>query len=478
MSFVSHIFVFYFLPLVLLGHYLIPQNLRFLRTAFLIIASYAFYGWLNPWFMAILFGMTGVNYILSILMTQCEGKEVRRALITITVTINLGLLAFFKYAVFFQENLNHVLRFSGSDTMPVLHVVLPVGISFYTFRVLSYVIDVYRGNPSARSFLDFACYVAFFPQLLSGPIQRYGTIDAKSETTPTFADQLAAPTRSLSKFSYGAALFILGFSKKVLLADTMGQVADAVFAAEAPGTLDVWFGAAAYTFQLYFDFSAYSEMAIGLGAMLGFECPRNFNAPYRANSITDFWRRWHISLLSWFRDYLYIPLGGNQRGVTRSYFNLVAVFLLCGLWHGANWTFIIWGVYHGVFLVLERILGKRTVYFFLPRPLQIGATFALITVGWVLFRSPDITYAWRLLEIMFTPSEPQGGSILLGAVICTPELMLTIAICSLLAFQPVQAYDWARSVTWFKAVILVGLFCLSLMVMFTHTFSSFLYFQF
>jgi alginate O-acetyltransferase complex protein AlgI len=478
MSFASHIFVFYFLPLVLLGYYLIPQNLRFLRTAFLIIASYAFYGWLNPWFMALVFGTTGVNYILSILMTQCEGKEVRRALITIMVTINLGLLAFFKYAVFFQENLNHVLRFSGSDTVSVLQVVLPVGISFYTFRVLSYVIDVYRGNPHARSFLDFACYVAFFPQLLSGPIQRYGTIDAKSETTPTFADQLAAPTRSLSKFSYGAALFILGFSKKVLLADTMGQVADAVFAAEAPGTLDVWFGAAAYTFQLYFDFSAYSEMAIGLGAMLGFECPRNFNAPYRANSITDFWRRWHISLSSWFRDYLYIPLGGNRKGVARSYLNLVVVFLLCGLWHGANWTFIVWGVYHGVFLILERILGKRTVYFFLPRPLQIGATFALITVGWVLFRSPDITYAWRLLEIMFTPSEPQGGSILLGAVICTPEHTLTIAICSLLAFQPVQAYDWARSVTWFKAVILVGLFCLSLMVMFTHTFSSFLYFQF
>jgi alginate O-acetyltransferase complex protein AlgI len=478
MSFASHIFVFYFLPLVLLGYYLIPQNLRFLRTAFLIIASYAFYGWLNPWFVTLVFGTTGVNYILSRLMTQCEGKDVRRSLIAITVTINLGLLAFFKYAVFFQENLNHVLRFSGFDTMPVLHVVLPVGISFYTFRVLSYVIDVYSGNPPARSFLDFACYVAFFPQLLSGPIQRYGTIDAKSETTPTFADQLAAPTRSLSNFSYGAALFILGFAKKVLLADAVGQVADAVFAAEAPGTLDVWFGAAAYTFQLYFDFSAYSEMAIGLGAMLGFECPRNFNAPYRADSITDFWRRWHISLSSWFRDYLYIPLGGNRKGVARSYLNLVVVFLLCGLWHGANWTFIIWGVYHGVFLILERILGKRTVYSFLPRPLQIGATFAVITVGWVLFRSPDMTHAWRLLEIMFTPSEPQGGSILLGAVICTPELMLTIAICSLLAFQPVQAYDWARSVTWFKAVILVGLFCLSLMVMFTHIFSSFLYFQF
>ena len=489
MSFASHIFVFYFLPLVLLGYCLIPQNPRFLRTAFLLIASYAFYGWVNPWFVALLFGTSGVNYILSIRMTQCEGKYVRRILITIAVTINLGLLAFFKYVVFFQDNLNHVLRFSGSDAMPVLRMVLPVGISFYTFRLLSYVIDVYRGNPPARSFLDFACYVAFFPQLLSGPIQRYGTIDAKSETTPTFADQprhsdggvnRLAPQciAGFSTGSYGAALFILGFAKKVLLADTVGQVADAVFAAEAPGTLDVWFGAAAYTFQLYFDFSAYSEMAIGLGAMLGFECPRNFNAPYRANSITDFWRRWHISLSSWFRDYLYIPLGGNRRGAARSYFNLVVVFLLCGLWHGASWTFVVWGAYHGVFLTVERFLGKKTVQSFLPRPLQIGVTFVVVTVGWVLFRSPDMAHAWNLLEIMFMPSEPQGGSILLGAVIYTPRHLLTIAICSLLAFQPVQAFDWAKDLTWFKAMILVGLFCLSLMVMFTHTFRSFLYFQF
>ena len=478
MSFTSHIFVFYFLPLVLLGYVLIPQNLRFLRKVFLLIASYAFYGWLNPWFVALVFGTTCFNYILSERMAQSESRDARRTLIAIAATINLGLLAFFKYAVFFQDNFNNVLRFCGSGTVPVLRVVLPVGISFYTFRILSYVIDIYRGNQSAHSFLDFACYVSFFPQLLSGPIQRYGTIDAKSETTLTFADQLANPTNSLSKFSYGAALFILGFAKKVLLADVTGQVADAVFAAEAPGTLDVWFGAAAYTFQLYFDFSAYSEMAIGVGAMLGFECPRNFNAPYRANSITDFWRRWHISLSSWFRDYLYIPLGGSRKGIVRSYFNLVVVFLLCGLWHGANWTFIVWGGYHGLFLVLERLLGKRTIYSFLPRPLQIITTFAIITVGWVFFRSPNMAHAWRLLEIMFTCSEPQGGSILLGAIIYTREHLLAMAVCSLLAFQPVQAFDWAKSLTWCRAVILIGLFCMSLLVMLTNTFDSFLYFQF
>ena len=478
MSFTSHIFAFYFLPLVLLGYTLIPQNLRSLRKAFLLIASYAFYGWLNPWFVTLVFGTTCFIYILSKRMAQSESRDARLTLIAITVTINLGLLAFFKYAVFFQDNFNNVLRFCSSGTVPVLRVALPVGISFYTFRVLSYVIDIYRGNQSAHSFLDFACYVSFFPQLLSGPIQRYGTIDAQSETTLTFVDQLAGLTSSPSKFSYGAALFVLGFAKKVLLADVAGQVADAVFAAETPGTLDVWFGAAAYTFQLYFDFSAYSEMAIGLGAILGFECPRNFNAPYRAKSITDFWQRWHISLSSWFRDYLYIPLGGNRKGVVRSYFNLVVVFLLCGLWHGANWTFIVWGAYHGVFLVLERFLGKRTVYSFLPRPLQIITTFAIITVGWVFFRSPNMAHAWRLLEIMFTRSEPQGGSILLSAILYTREHLLTIAICSLLAFQPVQAFDWAKSLTWFRAVILIGLFCMSLLVMLTHTFGSFLYFQF
>ncbi len=478
MSFTSHIFVFYFLPLVLLAHVLIPKNIRFLRTAFLLIVSYIFYGWLNPWFVVIVFGTTCFNYILSQRMARSESKNVHHTLIVIAVTVNLGLLGFFKYAVFFQDNFSHVLRLCGSGTVSVLHVVLPVGISFYTFRVLSYAIDVYRGHQPARSFLDFACYVAFFPQILSGPIQRYGTIDAKSQATPTFADQLAAPAMNLSKFSYGAALFILGFAKKVLLADTVGQVADAVFAAEAPGTLDAWFGAAAYTFQLYFDFSAYSEMAIGLGAMLGFECPRNFNAPYRAVSITDFWRRWHISLSSWFRDYLYIPLGGNCKGVARSYFNLVAVFLLCGLWHGASWTFVLWGTYHGVFLVLERLLGKRTVYSFLPRPLQIGATFVLVTVGWVLFRPPDITGAWRLLEVMFTPSPPRGGSILLGAAIYTRQYLLTFAVCSLLAFQPVQAFDWAERLTWLRTMILVGLFGLSLMVMFTDTFDAFLYFRF
>ncbi len=478
MSFASHIFVFYFLPIVLLVYHLIPHRSTLPRNIFLLLVSYAFYAWLSGWFVVIILFSTVLNYVLSRFMANCCSKHRRCPLMAISVAANLGLLGFFKYAVFFQNNLNNMLKFLGADTLAVLQIVLPVGISFYTFRILSYTIDVYRGNLPARSLVEFACCVAFFPQLLSGPIQRYGTIDAKSEPVPAFAEQLVARTHSLSKFSYGAALFILGFAKKILLANVVGEVADAVFAAEAPAALDAWFGVAAYSFQLYFDFSAYSEMAIGLGSMLGFECPRNFNAPYRADSITDFWRRWHISLSSWFRDYLYIPLGGNRKGIGRSYINLVVVFLLCGLWHGANWTFIVWGMYHGLWLILERLSGRRSLYWFLPRPVQTFVSFALVTVGWVFFRSATLADAGRLLTAMFTVSQPQGGSLLLGAIVYTPAHLVTMAICSVLVFQPVQALDWAKTVASWKTVILVVLFCLSLMTMFTQTFSPFLYVQF
>lgn len=478
MSFTSHIFVFYFLPIVLLCCCLIPQSRRLLRKIFLLVAGYAFYAWLNPLFAALLFCTTLFNYILSRFIADSDSAGRRLLLTIVCVVENLGLLGFFKYAVFFQNNLNSMLRLFHAGTFPVLKVVLPVGISFFTFKILSYIVDVYRGNPPACRFLDFACYVSFFPQLFAGPIQRFGTIDPKSETVPTFDVQLQAGGHCLSRFSYGVALFVLGFAKKVLLANVAGEAADAVFAAEAPGTLDVWFGVLAYTFQLYFDFSAYSEMAIGLGSMLGFDCPRNFNAPYRADCITDFWRRWHISLSSWFRDYLYISLGGNRKGAARSYLNLIVVFLLCGLWHGANWTFVAWGIYHGISLVLERMLGKKTFYSLLPKPMRVCITFLLITIGWVFFRAATITDAWRLLTVMFTISPAQGGSILLSAVLYTRANLVAVILCTILAFQPVQAIDWARTISWSKVIILLVLFSLSLATMFTQAYQSFLYFRF
>jgi alginate O-acetyltransferase complex protein AlgI len=449
-----------------------------MRNVFLILASYVFYAFLNPWFALLLFCVSAINYFLSILVARSDVNKWKLTIMVISLIVNLGVLGFFKYLIFFEENLNHVLSIFGAEALLVLKVAWPIGISFYTFKILSYMLDVYRSVPLARSFFDFACYVSFFPQVLSGPIQRYGIIDTRSQEVPTFAEQLVCRRHSAEKFSYGTALFILGFAKKILLANVMAKVADAVFAAEAPGTLDAWFGAVAYTFQIYFDFSAYSEMAIGLGLMLGFECPRNFNAPYLADSISDFWRRWHISLSSWFRDYFYISLGGNRKGIGRSYFNLVVVFLLCGLWHGAKWTFVIWGIYHGIFLVIERFYGRKTLYHALPRQIQVLFTFLLITTGWVFFRSATIFDAWQYLIVMFIPSQAQGGSVLIGAEIYTQGSVLAMVICTFLTFQPLQAFDWARTITLPKALVLIVLFCVSLMVMFTQSFTSFLYFQF
>jgi alginate O-acetyltransferase complex protein AlgI len=478
MAFTSHIFVFYFLPLLLVLYYFIPQKFVLMRNVFLILLSYVFYAWLNPWFAILLFCVSAINYFLSILMARFSSKRWKLIIMATSIVVNLSVLGFFKYLVFFEENFNYVIGIFGAGTIPILKVAWPIGVSFYTFKILSYIVDVYRGSPPARTFFDFACYISFFPQILSGPIQRYGTIDVKSQEVPTFAEQLVYRKQSVEKFSYGTALFILGFAKKILLANVLAGAADAVFAAEAPGSLDAWFGATAYTFQLYFDFSAYSEMAIGLGLMLGFQCPRNFNAPYLAYSISDFWRRWHISLSSWFRDYLYIPLGGNRKSRGRSYFNLIFVFLLCGLWHGANWTFVVWGTYHGILLLIERFCGRKTLYHNLPKQIQVLVTFMLIMTGWVFFRSATISDAWQYLTVMFVPSKAQGGSVLLCAEIYTRGIMMTMTICAVLAFQPLQAFDWARTITWPKALVLIVLFCMSIMVMFTQSFSSFLYFQF
>ena len=479
MAFSSHIFLFYFLPVLLALYHALPARWLAARDVLLLVAGYVFYAWIDPRLTLLLFGLTVVNYVLS---RRIAGSSTGRSRLLMTagaIALDLMLLGIFKYTAFLGDSLNSLLRSAGRDTLPILRIVLPVGISFYTFKIISYIVDVYRGrSPAARSLLDFACYVSFFPQLLSGPIQRFGTIDSKGETVPPFASQLAHREHTLDSFSRGVALFMLGLAKKVLLADGVAQVADAVFAAASPGTLDAWFGALAYSFQLYFDFSAYSEMAIGLGLMFGFACARNFAAPYRADSFGDFWRRWHISLSGWLRDYLYIPLGGNRAGTGRTYINLMIVFLLCGLWHGAGWTFIVWGAWHGAWLVVERLLGRRPFYAFLPSPVRVLVTFLLITVGWVVFRAPDLAEAGRMLAIMFVPQSAQGGSTLLSAVLYTRGHLILMALCALLAFQPVQGYDWTRRLSWGRIVVLIVLFALALMTMFTQSFRSFLYFQF
>ncbi|NLV41967.1 MAG: MBOAT family protein [Candidatus Hydrogenedentes bacterium] len=466
MVFTSHIFLFYFLPAVLAAYYLLPRG----RNFFLLLASYVFYGWWNPWFILLMLFATAVNYAGG-LVIAAEGASQRRrkAALTISVAVSLSTLGFFKYAMFVEGNVNALLSLFGASALPLLQITLPVGISFYIFQSMTYAIDVYRGDaPPARSFFDFACFVALFPQLVAGPIVRYGTV----------AEQLVRRDHTLEKFSSGVALFVLGFAKKILLANLAGGVADEVFAAAAPCAADAWFGAAAYAFQIYFDFSAYSDMAVGLGRMIGFEFPRNFDAPYRSASITEFWRRWHISLSTFLRDYLYVPLGGNRRGARRTYINLAIVMLLGGLWHGANWTFVCWGAYHGAWLAFERWRGKESVYARLPHAVQVAITFVLVLFSWILFRSETLSGAADYFAALFGLAETTPASALLGGMLYTPGNIALLGVCAFLALQRRQAFDLAEKVTWARALVLVPLFILSVMVMFEQSFNPFLYFQF
>ena len=467
MVFTSHIFLFYFLPFALLVYYLLPYRFR---NGFLTLASYLFYGWWMPWFVLLMMTSTVVDYFCARTLSREGVHRIQRTAALLTsLVVNLGLLGFFKYYMFAAENLNLLLTLFGADAFRVLEIALPIGISFYTFQTMSYTIDVYRGvAPPVKSFSDFSCFVSLFPQLIAGPIVRYNTV----------ARQLTSREHTLSKFTSGASLFMLGFSKKILLANPMGQVADAVFLTETPATLDAWFGIVAYAFQIYFDFSGYSDMAIGLGRMFGFELPKNFNAPYLADSITDFWRRWHISLSMCLRDYLYIPLGGNRKGQVRTYVNLATVMLLGGLWHGASWVFVVWGLYHGLLLGGERFLGRRSIYNLLPRGFRVVITFVLVLFSWVLFRSATMAHAGDYFAAMFGVTESEPSALLLSAELYMPSHLIVMAIGAAFTIQPVQAFDWARGLSWPKVVLLLPLFLFAIGEMFSQTFNPFLYFQF
>src|SRR3954464_10485284 len=380
MVFTTHIFVFYFLPLFLLIYYSLPNRWR---NAWITIGSYIFYGWWQPWFVGLMAFTTVLDFIWGKVITREGATQGERKLAVVAcVATNLTLLAFFKYYMFAAQTLNQMWVAAGGSAFRVVDVVLPIGISFYTFHSLTYVIDLYRGHATpAKSLSGFSAFVALFPDLVAGPIIRYKTL----------AEQLREREHLAVRFASGVAIFVLGFGKKILLANPCGEVADAVFGAANPLPLDAWVGVLAYAFQIYFDFSGYSDMAVGLGRMLGFEFPRNFDAPYRAESITELWRRWHISLSSVLRDYLYYSLGGNRKGEGRTFFNLAVVMLLGGLWHGAKWTFVAWGAFHGLLLVLERWRGKQSFYSGLPKPGRIAVTFLLVLFSWVLFRADNLT---------------------------------------------------------------------------------------
>ena len=468
MVFTSHIFLFYFLPLCLLCYYVLWP--RRWRNGVLTAASYLFYGWWKPWFVALMMTSTAVDYTAGrALVAPGATARRRRLALLASVGANLGLLAVFKYAVFAQQNVNELLALLGRDGFRVLEITLPIGISFYTFQTMSYTIDVYRGvAPPVQRLGDFSCFVALFPQLIAGPIVRYNTI----------AEQLARRRHTLERFSQGVALFIVGFTKKIVLANPMGEVADAVFAAQQPGALAAWYGVTAYAFQIYFDFSGYSDMAIGLGRMFGFELPKNFDSPYHSRSITEFWRRWHISLSSFLRDYLYVPLGGNRLGPRRTYANLAAVMLLGGLWHGARWQFVAWGAFHGVLLAAERAIGRRSPYAWLPGPGQVALTFALVLLSWVLFRADDLGRAADYLAAMFGLAPAAATASLLGARIHATHSLTLMALCALVVSRRTQSWDLCQRLDAPRVAALAGCLALSLAAMFTQAFNPFLYFQF
>ncbi|MBI5130851.1 MAG: MBOAT family protein [Rhodopseudomonas palustris] len=390
MLFSSPVFLFLFMPLLLLCYWSVPRPLR---NAVLLVASIVFYVWGERFFFVVMLASIAANWLLGLALDALDAPRQRKAVVAGAVVLNIGLLAFFKYAEFLIANLNGLLAAIGVAPVTVVSPHLPLGISFFTFHALSYVIDVYRGVATAqRKPIDFALYIAFFPQLIAGPIIRYHDIYR----------QLIRRTVTLELCASGVERFLAGFGKKMLLANPLGEVADKIFAlpvAElSPGA--AWLGVVCYTLQIYLDFSAYSDMAIGLARIFGFHFLENFNYPYLSRSIQEFWRRWHISLSNWLRDYLYIPLGGSRVANWRIYFNLFVVFFVCGLWHGANWTFVVWGMIHGCFLILERI-GLTRLLARLPRPVGHLYTLAVVSLAWVFFRAADLPQALQYLRTMF-----------------------------------------------------------------------------
>ena len=486
MVFSSHVFLFYFLPVVLLLNYTLP--FRFL-TLMLMLASYLFYGWANPKWIVLLLTTTLVDYFCGLALVHYSGlpptssgelpvlplgeprNRLQKMALALSICTNLTMLSVFKYYDFGLANLNSLAAAFGQSPLPIsmLHVALPIGISFYTFQSMSYAIDIYRGEARPlRNPIDFACFVALFPHQLAGPIIRYRSI----------ADQIRHREFTWEKFARGAAFISLGMGKKILLANPMAHIADNAFAAASIFWYDAWYGLIAYAFQIYFDFSAYSDMAIGLALLLGFLFIENFNDPYRAHSITDFWRRWHISLSNWLRDYLYVPLGGNRLGSARTFFNLFTVMLLGGLWHGASWNFVVWGAIHGAMLAVERAQGKQSFYRMLPEPIRIAITFLIVCVGWVFFRADSLPAALHYLRSLVSANSVSSTALLLKAVIHTPYHLAIFSLCAIIVWTMPRTWTFTQQLTGRRAVLCLATLVFSILLMWTQSTNPFLYYQF
>jgi alginate O-acetyltransferase complex protein AlgI len=474
MVFSSSAFVFFFLPAILAAYHLAP---RAARNGLLVVASLAFYAWGAGGFVFALVLSVATNYVIGArLETKVDAGDrvAAKRLLALGVVLNVALLGWFKYANLAVDTWNAGLQGAGLPALPWADVLLPIGISFFTFHSLSYLVDVYRGTARHLvSPLDFALYITFFPQLIAGPIVRFHEI----------RDQLVTRRETFDAFAAGVYRFSFGLAKKVVVADAVAPLANAAFGAPTDqlNTSSALLGLLAYTVQLYFDFSGYSDMALGLALMFGIRFPENFDRPYASRSITEFWRRWHMSLSRWFRDYLYIPLGGNRGSSAATYRNLVIVFLVTGLWHGANWTFVLWGGYHGLLLLLERAAGVARGDSPRPRPWQ-AVTIVLVMLGWILFRSPSIEHALGYLGAFLRPggslpvdlalaAEPLALAML--AVGCASALIPATWVTGVRLQQPqLQVNRVARLAT--AAVLLPA----ALILVLTGTFSPFLYFQF
>ncbi|MFA7172426.1 MAG: MBOAT family O-acyltransferase [Kiritimatiellia bacterium] len=502
MVFSSIIFLFLFLPITLLVYHLLflPVSLkhkaatiwRHLANLFLLSSSLIFYFWGEVWLVWIILASTFIDFFCGLMISgafhkgrieKLEKNQPRTTLqktgLLISLVSNLAFLFFFKYFNFGVDSFN-ALAPEAWRLHDVIRVTLPLGISFYTFQSMSYTIDVYRGHVKAtRNIIDFSAFVTLFPQLVAGPIVRYQTI----------ADQLVHRTITLASFSSGVQRFILGLAKKVLIANTVARTADWVFSLSEDQltTPLAWAGILCYTLQIYFDFSGYSDMAIGLGRMLGFNFLENFNYPYISRSIQEFWSRWHISLSTWFRDYLYIPLGGNQRGNTRTYINLLLVFFLCGLWHGASWTFVVWGLYHGLFLIIERAGFKKTLNR-IPSVFSHVYTLLVVMGGWVFFACDDFgqsLYFFRTLAGLnhaVTAVYYQEYFCLDVQIAIVWGIFFSTPLLQLISYGNQKAIDKIGAISHVTALLqVVGLFSLlvfSAMFLSSGTFNPFIYFRF
>jgi alginate O-acetyltransferase complex protein AlgI len=475
MVFSSITFLVYFLPIFLLAYHLTPNKFK---NACILLFSIIFYAWGGPKFIFVILGTTLLDFIFVKNMHEAKTNRAKKQLLVLSLLMNLGLLFYFKYSNFFIDNINAVLGTMGVKEITWLKIVLPIGISFYTFESVTYVVDVYRGvHKPLKNFWHYQTYILLFPKLIAGPIVRYHDI----------ADQITDREKNYTpdvKLS-GFYTFCIGLAKKVIIANTIGSQADDVFklGIDQIDTAAAWVGALAYTFQIYFDFSGYSDMAIGLSKIMGFRLPENFKNPYLSSSITEFWRRWHITLGSWMKNYLYIPLGGNRvASPAKLYRNLFIVFLLSGLWHGASWNFIIWGAFHGLFLVLERLFLLK-VYDKTGRFISTVITFLIVVVGWVYFRIEDLGYANHVVKTMFSFDFFDGKFVLHNDFYFSLGLAAFFSFFACTAFtKNIQAKVYGENHTQTSHVVLLStcilLFYISLSYIAALDFNPFIYFRF